>query len=221
MDSDDTVNSTYLKELLTHCTEGGAAMCNLQQFNKSFFEARDVFIRNLLIDNIGGQLWRFMFHKSLWENIRMPESRYAEDAMVIHKVLNKSNIIEFIDEELYLYNSTNENSSSNNKKNLLKNSLDRSIMFFERLKWANEQGYFECEETILCKATGFAIGAIGCYKAYDYKIEDIDLICNNLNKYFSKIMKNKQISFSRKIALIIIKISPDLYYGVRGLWKRK
>ena len=221
VDSDDRIDSFYLQKLYTHCTLYGAAMCNLSQFDKDYFKSKEVFMSNLLVDNIGGQLWRFMFHKSLWDSVRIPESRYAEDAMILYKVLNKADTIEFINEDLYLYNFSNENSSSNSKKNHLKNAVDRSIMFFERLKWIKEYGYLGCEDTILRKAVGFAVGAIGCYKKYDYITEDIVWLCEMLSDNFLEIMKNSEISLGRKVAVILIRVSPEMYYGVRGIWKRR
>lgn len=220
VDSDDRIDLFYLEKLFKKCTVSGAAICNLDQFDTDYFKSKEEFMRNLLVDNIGSQLWRVMFHRSLWDNIRIPESRYAEDAMVLHKVLNKAVTIEFINEKLYLYNYSNENSSSNNQKNKLKNAMDRALMFFERLKWIKVNGYVECEDIILCKAIGFSVGAIGCYKNYDYNSEDISLICRLINDNFLNIMKNRQISIARKVAVILIKISPEIYYGVRGIWKR-
>lgn len=222
VDSDDTIDVNYIKYLmdclkLNNCC---VALCNVTTEQKLRYENFDNFFNDLLSDTLGGQLWRFVFAKNLWKDIRIPESRYAEDAMVIYKVLCNVKKIGVVDKELYKYNTSNADSSSNKPKNLLKNTIDRAIMFIERVQWMDGNWVVEAEtkNTVLRKATEFSIGALGCYKQYVYEENDINFVINFIKDNFKKIILNEQLSFSRKIAVLIIWISPSVYYKIRNLW---
>lgn len=221
IDSDDTVSETYLSTMIYDCIEKNnlVAVCNVEKQDARFYSDYSVFLENVLTDNIGGQLWKFLFHRSLWENISIPENRYAEDAMVLPKVLIRTNTVSVIFQELYHYNAKNPVSSSNSNSKLLKNTVDRALMFIERYSWVQIHGYPHIRDTILRKSTEFSIGAMGCYKKYEYDQKDIQILCSFLKTNKQNILRLKALSTGRKIAVILINFNPKFYCFVRNICK--
>lgn len=224
VDSDDWLELNMIDFMLRTIKKENSdiVMCNVEQTSFNDFYKKDNFMSSVLKDEIGSQLWKFMFKSYLWENIRLPIGRYAEDAMVMYKIIDKANVFSFIFETLYNYYENNPESSSNQKKMLLKNTVDRAIMFIERLEWIREKNYYskDVENNILKKATEFSIGAMGCYKKYEYKQQDINILINFFKDYLYLIIHNPLLSIPRKIAVIIINISPNAYYYLKNIIMR-
>ncbi len=134
-DSDDSVENNYV-EIMYHklvTNNFDAVVCNIPNKYKNLVNGKNIY-EYILRDEIGGQLWRWIFKKECWNNIRFPINKYAEDAAVIYKVIFEKNI-GIINKDLYHYNVNNQSSTSNSIKNIDKNIIDRAIMFIDRYYW--------------------------------------------------------------------------------------
>lgn len=162
------------------------AICNITCSN-------DIY-NKILIDEIGGQLWKFLFDIKLWDSIRLPENRYAEDAAVIYKLLYNKKIA-VVPQELYHYNINNSESSSNRSDKYFKNCIDRAIMFIDRYNWLDENFLDNIKSTVLTKAVITSIGVLGLYKNFDYSTNDIQKIIDFFKQNIKEIkkLKNRRI----------------------------
>lgn len=220
VDSDDYLSRFYLEKLLKACENDGVlvSICNVTSDKKHYFNNYTSFMSNVLADNIGSQLWKFIFHKSLLEGISFPEKRFAEDAMVLPQILIRTNSISVIYEELYIYNYTNPNNVSNTDSQYLKNAVDRALMFIERYYWANNNNYFDAMQTILKKGAEFSVGVMGCYRRYTFEEFDILTIKDFLKNNIKEILGLHSLRIDRKIAVLIIVSNERLYYALKNLF---
>jgi len=218
VDSDDWIEPDMYEQLYRAIVEAGAdaAICRLAP--EESVEATDVY-RELVRDNIGSQLMRFLFSAKLWDGIRMPIGRYAEDAAVIHKLLCGRKI-QPVDRCFYHYNVDNPTSSTNAPTNRMKNNVDRAIVFADRYEWLTENDIdIDSQEIVLSQAVSFFIGTMGIYREErDSKYKtDIERLCAFVKRNYRRLMRSRQLSLARKIAISIICVSPKLYYYIRNL----
>ena len=111
--------------------------------------------------------WRFLYHKSLFENIEYPYGKYYEDLFTTHKLLFKTNFIATVEQPLYYYNQRSESIVhskwtykqldrleayesvilyfSNSNKNLVKRCVKRGYIF------AIHANYLQVNESDLCR----------------------------------------------------------------------
>lgn len=212
-DSDDYLHVDLLSIMHTAIEKNNvdAAICNVST-------SQNVYSK-ILIDEIGSQLWRFLFKRSLLEGFKLPENRYAEDAAIVYKVLYEKKIA-VVEKELYFYNKDNPQSSSNRTDKYFKNSVDRAIMFIDRFEWMEDKFPLETVQVIMKKATCVSIGVVGLYKAFDYNQNDINKIVDFLKRQYSAI-KKLDLGLGRKVALAIINYSPRTYYYIKNILKRR
>lgn len=211
-DSDDFLDKDLLSIMYKNIVDNSAdvAICNITCSN-------DIY-NKILIDEIGGQLWKFLFDIKLWDSIRLPENRYAEDAAVIYKLLYNKKIA-VVPQELYHYNINNPESSSNRSDKYFKNCIDRAIMFIDRYNWLDENFLDNIKSTVLTKAVITSIGVLGLYKNFDYSTNDIQKIIDFFKQNIKEI-KKLRIGGGRKIALLIINASPSVYYRIKNIYIR-
>ena len=166
VDSDDWIELDMYKTMLDAIenTNSDVAQCKIgeEQWGEEsmFFQ--------LLRDDIGSQLMKFLFAAKLWNEVRLPIGRYAEDATVIPTLLYNRKLI-LVDRTFYHYYLNNPVSSSNSPSKKFKNAIDRAVMFCDRYHWIKEKKIDEKSQSIvLCKAVSFVIGTMGIYgKEYE------------------------------------------------------
>lgn len=226
VDSDDWIDADMIEKMLSALFSQSldAVKCTMELVGSSMqqiFEndsplTSDELYKRILKDEIGGQLCGWLYKAPLWQNIRLPHGRLAEDASVLPKVLQGRNI-SIIANAFYKYNYTNPLNSSNAKENKFKNAMDRAIMFFERIEWLNNINYSDdsIAQLLIKKAVGFTVGAIAIHKSFIYDISDIKYIVSFLKKYIKHILTAKNIDILRKICVIIIILSPKLFYHLK------
>lgn len=215
VDGDDTIELNYYEILhgLMHKENVDAVLCNLW-----FFECeQEKVFENILLDNIGGHLTKWLFKRNLWDGIRMPVGRLVQDAAVIYKVIYKAKT-HMINKKLYHYYDKNPNNVSNKKRNLYKGAIDRAIMFIDRYEWVKEKN-LEKEafilQTLINKVVSFGVGAIGLYKEYPHKEEDIKRVKTFFSSHKKEINESNLVSSIRKNAVNLIIFSPAIYYYLK------
>ena len=101
VDSDDWIEKNYLcamneiimnkKADVVHCgwyedTQNFSEFHNDTKKNQT---KKEVFLNEMLKDNIGCQVWKNVYKKSLWNGIRFPKRLY-EELYTTHRVINKA-----------------------------------------------------------------------------------------------------------------------------------
>ena len=135
IDSDDFLKGNMLELMVNKAkdTKADIVMCNYNLYYGANNENNRIFSYNLLEDNIysskevidmmlnfkiQGQLWNKLFKRSLLieNNFKFERGRYIQDILPVFKVINKSEKIAFINEDLYYYRQ--RNTSTIHKKNI-------------------------------------------------------------------------------------------------------
>jgi len=226
VDSDDWIDSETIERMLyTLCSKSldavkcamtfiGQETCSNQSLSKYKELNSDEIYKYILADEIGGHLCGWLYKADLWQNIRLPKGRLAEDAAVLPKVLLGKNFC-VIPDAFYKYNCSNPFNSSNSKENGLKNAVDRAIMFFERAQWLENINYTDNDvnSLLIKKAVSFSVGSIRIYKNFHYDSKDIEYIVSFFKKYKKQILISKNIDIFRKICVIMILLfSPNKFF---------
>lgn len=135
IDSDDFLKINMLELMVNKAknTKADIVMCNYNLYYGDNNENNRVFSYNLLEDNIysskevidmmlnfklQGQLWNKLFKRSLLieDNFEFESGRYIQDIFPVFKVINRSEKIAFINEDLYYYRQ--RDTSTIHKKNI-------------------------------------------------------------------------------------------------------
>ena len=217
VDSDDWIEPD-MYEVLYHTlvdSDKEVALCKL---NQGQWPQGDMYTA-ILRDQEGSHLVKFLFARHLWNHIRMPLGRFAEDIAVLHEVLYQKDI-EMVDRTFYHYFGKNPENSSNSPQNRLKNIVDRALMLIVRYQWTQDKQIdVDTRRIIQAKTVSFIIAAMGRYSEQKDKEfrGDISQLLDFSRMYYWDILKNKYVSFMRKVAISIIYISPRLYYRIRKL----
>ena len=217
VDSDDWIEPD-MYEVLYHTlvdSDKEVALCKL---NQGQWPQGDMYTA-ILRDQEGSHLVKFLFARHLWNHIRMPLGRFAEDIAVLHEVLYQKDI-EMVDRTFYHYFGKNPENSSNSPQNRLKNIVDRALMLIVRYQWTQDKQIdVDTRRIIQAKTVSFIIAAMGRYSEQKDKEfrGDISQLLDFSRRYYWDILKNKYVSFMRKVAISIIYISPRLYYRIRKL----
>ncbi len=224
IDSDDWIETEMFSTMLAEAEDTNAdiVMCNATNEQVKKITSVDIMLKEVLKDNVSSLLPMCLFNVRVWGNARFSPGRFAEDAMLFHKIINKSKRIVLLENNFYNYYFENPNNSSNSSEYKYKNAMDRAIMFIERYRWVQENNINDVnvKSVIIQKATSFSIGALGSYKQSDnYNESDIVTVKKFFIKYFSVIMLNKYVTIPRKIAVVLIILSADLYYNIKNVFK--
>ena len=217
VDSDDWIEPDMYEVMLQAILDTGkdAAVCNI---GREILDGEAMHL-NLIRDYVGSQLWRFLFSANLWNTIRMPLGRYAEDAAVLHEVLYQRDLA-LVYHGYYHYCSENPDNTSNAQRNKLKNVVDRAIAFMRRYHWMLEHDIDrESCGIMLDKVAYFIIATMGRYleKRDERFREDVSVMLSFVKEYYLDILKNKYSSVAKKGAISLIHISPKLYYRIRNI----
>ncbi len=228
VDSDDRlVNQTA--EILINMiekTSADAAMCKYfssetppkhtnDNIDFDLVNAHDL-CDSILRDEIGSQLWQFMFLKEQWDGVVSPPGRYAQDMAVLHEVIDKMSKVVILNEYLYYYYISRENSTSNTKSHKTKGRFDRAYAFWQRIRFAEERGYSDAIEDVLAKAVAFSVRALSQRDSLEKKYNnDIEIIRRGIKNNIRRIRKNKKIENSKKVAALFIMLFPRFYIMMR------
>lgn len=169
------------------------------------------FTKLILRDEIGSQLWQFLFKAGLWKNIASPAGRLAQDMMVIHQVTSKADRVILLNDILYYYFENNQTNVSNSNKGNIRGTVDRSVAFWMRTRYCST-GICQSEfDACLSKAVSFSVSCF-CREEFlrnPIYSEDRVLFQANLRRYIGRIVLSKQILMSKKLASILIFISQN------------
>ena len=232
VDSDDSISPNMYERMIDLLAKYNAdiAMCDYQSTRGSsgtiagegitLWTGRE-FTERVLKDEIGSQLWKFIYKKELWKNIISPQRRYAEDMWILHHVTNRAKKVVKTDEQLYFYNDTRVNNISNNSKNIEKNRVDRALAFFKRMDFCEQNSYDgNVKATVIIKATSFLISAFSDNQINEPRFHDDAIMLRDYTKKYSKEIKGYGTGMLAVIRTLWIARSPKSYVRVYKFLKR-
>ncbi len=224
IDSDDILHLDLYKTALNLMQEAGVDVIKYQRCTKledlkeiikpscEVFDSVEI-TKKILRDEIGSQLWQYLFKTHLWEDIVSPKGRLAQDMMTLYLATSKTDKFALTNEVLYYYYEDNASNVSNSNKKGVRGTVDRSLAFWLRTDFCKENKDYESElEYCLFKATSYTISCF-CRKEFvksaRYKADYIEFK-KRIKQNKKRILKSKQISFSMKVSVVIICMFPKL-----------
>lgn len=220
IDSDDWVEKNYFLEIrrLLQIEEYDIIRCGwiVEKFNQEEKILDTVegkvnkytFLREVLSDQKGCQVWKNVYRRLLWEYIVFPERLY-EDLYVTHNIVNRSKTIYQIDGYYYHYVIREGNIS-----NTLNPKKGKDIFegFYNRYLFVVKNDMNEILPEILYKVYGNAIQAI-----HGSALIDDILEINHVNDIILKLNKSNNVDnipVKWKIELCIARKIPQIYMRI-------
>lgn len=165
IDSDDYVLPLYLEKMVSVLERNGCDIVKCDYF-KGVFEVDNTdpkleifsgrkFTEMLLTDQIGSQLWQYVYKRELWKEIVSPAGRYAQDMMILHIVTDRAKKVAVLSQKLYFYYIDRGNSTSNSPGKKVKGAFDRAIAFKMRYEFASENKYDSCLNELMVHVLDF------------------------------------------------------------------
>lgn len=150
----------------------------------------------------GSAVWRRLYRRELFEDIKFPEGRIYEDIATTHKLTHKAKKILCIEDFLYFHLNRNGSISNTHTED---NEKDNFTAELEKYKDMVAYGF--SEETI---------DSLFCPVALQYLARHTpsnDDLYRNAVEYVDNIKsKPKTLSFNQKVALLAWKIDRRLFY---------
>lgn len=225
VDSDDIIHNRMYEILYKHIKDYSAdiSICNYSVVyegdiigNKDIADIKESIIicnGHEALYNIGRKLgentivaWNKLYKRDLFRNLRYVEGKIHEDEFIVHRIMDKAQIVVYSDLPLYNY-LQRDNSIMGSKFNLKR--LDMLEALEDRIEFFQEKGYTE----LYYNAIGSYLNVLITY--YYLARQDLE---DNLYKTFRKSFMNlyksiKKDKLTRKtqIKCIVFAISPLLY----------
>ena len=197
-----------------YCTEEADLYANQPVDMCTIFSGQEI-TDLILRDKFGSQLWQYLFKISLWDGIISPPGRLAQDMMVLHTATAKAARAAVMHKVLYFYyQQRNDNVSNTNKKHV-RGTADRAYAYWLRTEFCrNNEKYRETFNACLVNAVSYTVSAFCNREFSDVTIYEHDrkLFRKNIKLYMLIILKEKELSFSRKICAILISLFPWTVY---------
>lgn len=222
VDSDDWIECDMIERMYNTIQKDNSNI-SICRRNRAYDDGRKIieeykkYPKNNLFDNIEGlrYLMSFcgydmsvcdkMFELQLFEDIRFPFGKTCEDSFTTYKIFHKASKISYIDEPFYNY-FFRINSISRNSK------VNETV-----IEAAKEQYQYMCdnEPELINEAASFLITA---YMSVFNEYIKRGRTCPNKKEYIKEgrkllkdSIKNKNISFIKKIQILLFCLSSSLY----------
>lgn len=118
LDSDDTLDINYIKELVENVEENTLVRCN--NIGLQDIVEKSEYIKEVVNGKIQGVCWGYLFKRELIEDIKFDENTsYMEDTLFIIQVLFKVQQIKVVKTAIYNYN-VNQGGLTKNSNNIEK-----------------------------------------------------------------------------------------------------
>lgn len=131
LDSDDTLDINYIKELVENIEDNSLVRCNNSNLKSTVIEKNE-YIKQIVTGKIQGVCWGYLFKKELIENIKFDvNTSYMEDTIFIIQVLLKIEQIKVVKTAIYNHN-LNDGSLTKNS-NMIEKRLNGYIYSINKL----------------------------------------------------------------------------------------
>lgn len=162
-------------------------------------------------------VWKNMFKRNIFDNIRFDYGKYWEDCRMMYKVIDLFDTIHGTGRQLYYYR-VRETSFLNRKFN--KTFLEFFEMLQDKLNYYLERSY----ETCAIDTINVFINRIYIYDAILYRnkkdnkqlIDEISSFCDYIIPYYNKYKENYSLSF--RLKFFIYRHFPDLFIGAKHIF---
>ncbi|WP_294404622.1 glycosyltransferase family 2 protein [uncultured Clostridium sp.] len=232
VDSDDWINKNMIEILLNEIKKNNADIVQCRYANvidENVDESINEKVASKIIDNIDALrnlykndsyletvvTWNKLYKKSLFDGIKFPEGKLNEDEFTTHKLLFKCKKIVLIDAKLYYYRKTPD-SITNSKVSIKK--LDKLEAVKERMKFFESVGNVEIYEKTVVRYGDLLRGSFLMCK---YLIDNNEKILNDIDSEYKRIfkgyVKNKYLSFEKKILGFIFYLNPNLCSNIQKM----
>ncbi len=241
IDSDDFIHKDFYKELmnLIEKNESTLAICGYQTFTKEEEIKQTTTIKRTKLTNsealgclfdkqtykIENYLCNKLYHKDLFNEIRMPVNDIYEDISIMYKLFDKAKNISFVSKDMYYYF---QRANSSSRKVSVKNIKDRVNITIERKKYIDEKYPELLEKTNFYSFKASIVNFLVIARNKDKKAYFSDLMNKEYINYKKYIKLNgltnalKYESKSRKILGIILYLNKTLFYIlISNLFKYK
>ena len=189
-------------------SNGKEEICFRYYDNEVVLSAKEV-VKDLLLDKIGSQVWKCLYKKHLWNNVRFPVGRLYEDIATTFRVCANAKTVSFTDTAFYNYriNNTSISYSPNPSK--------RYHIYFgfrEHYEYA-KINFPEISDECCALAGHYALSTYFYYcRLHDEQLKQyIGEVKEFLKTNKKTILKSKNLKFSLKFALRVFCFSDKLF----------
>lgn len=234
VDSDDYIHPRMFEKLIENAEKTNATVSIggyknvFDHYDKEELIRSDVqtklwsgkeFLTHCLINGVDKKpwvLWDKIFHRSCFENIRMPEGRIYEDNAIVYKILYEADKIVDCNAPFYYY-FQNPDSTVNQK--FQRKHLDWLLVPQEMIKYFTKKQ----DDILLDKANKMYLYALeDMYRKVHMELNDIDLeqrIKKELLEQYKKEKQRYSITIKTHPGLyeILHPIYSDCYWTVQGI----
>lgn len=153
--------------------------------------------------------WAKLYRTDLWKNIRFNEkTKIAEDLEVLCEVFKKVNkTIVNTKECFYNWLCRSESATKIRYNEDWKKEIDMTKNIMKYI----ESTYPKIIDSAIKRYIRINIDCIIRVIKYNYNLKEINELKNNIRPYFLRALKNKNISYTMKIKLLLIFINPKIY----------
>lgn len=227
IDGDDWIENDYLKDIqnLIIKNQYDIIRCgwiiNKEEKKEKIIDSPignvkvDKFLKELIVDEKGCQVWKNVYKRSLWCDINFPKRLY-EDLYVTHEIVSKSHTIYQIDGCYYNY--LIREGSISNSPNPYK-ARDIFLGFYQRYQFALAKEMYDILPMIYFKVAMNAIQAIHGL-AYARNVSDLKYV-NFLFKGIDRTFINTtKLPWKLKVEIKISELFPQIYIMLIRTMKR-
>lgn len=219
IDSDDIIERTMFEEAINNMNKdnsdiyifyGRECHSKLDISNKQLYNYYEVITANeclykLFNENVGEQVWNKVFKRKLWNNIRFPVGKTAEDIDVLYKVIENSKLVTYDSKVLY-YIRTRQGSVTRSKK-VNFDALDSNKKRYEYIA----KKYPKLKNDAYTRYMYAALGVYDNIICYDNENKRKKEILNLIKNGYKIVKKNKKRSKKRKIQYFLVVFFTHLY----------
>lgn len=230
IDSDDWINLNYFDVLLKNLLEYDVdvACCDYLRTNK-YEQNNDINIENVQIFRDEKILEIYLekelvsacaklYRKEKFYDVRFPLKKVNEDISTIFLVFIRSKTVSFIDKKLYFYF---RNTGSITKSKFSRKNLDLLHAWKEVSNLSkNYSKEIKKLADFRLKKVYFSLLGIIAYNGMDNTAENNeikDFLLKNFKENYMYLLKSNLVSFNRKLAIICMRISFNLFCKIGSL----
>lgn len=212
IDSDDYVESTYIKTLLelNHFYNTSISCCRNQLERDEQEQSRkENNITFMISEEYKGTMWRYMFDKELFNGIVFPVGKTSEDTAVLYKLIYRTDYIAITTKKLYITRSREE-SLNYRKYEINQCDIDRIDILQEKAEFFERKN----EKKLAGVAwKDYLSNVLVVYNSKDvdkFQVDREDLL-KKYRQHIYKIRNNRNISWKMKSLLWVCDIFPAIW----------